>query len=155
MSECMGRSIFAIMKPVLYMFLFLPTGLLAQNVSGQLVVDSGIVYENFYKGGTTAMISYYSLSIDTMAQVDRKPISRAYIDTLSAILSGLKPKRHFQQKIGPGKYAKVYISGIPHRLAFIDNWAIIDFSCRPYKQIVVTKTKYANTFHSFIKNNWP
>jgi hypothetical protein len=133
---------------------FSATSLFAQNQNKQLLVDSGIVYNNFYAGGSTAAISNYSFFIDSITNVIITKISKNYLDTLSIIFSNIKQRKHFQQKIGPVKYARIYISGKDHRLVFIENWGIIDFSENPIKQLNIVDTKYKDIFQRFIEFYW-
>ena len=142
------------MKTLFYSFVFLSTSLLAQKPSRQIIVDSGIVYQNYHSGLTTNHVANTSASIDSIPEAIKKPISKKYLDTLSIILTNLKHARHFQQKLGWTNYAKVYINGIPYRLAFFDNWAIIDFTTIPHRQIVIKNTKYTEIYKRFILNNW-
>ena len=142
------------MKIVIHLLLFFSTSILAQKSSRQIVVDSGFVYKNYHSGLTTAHLAYTSICIDTINKVTKTPISKMYLDTLSTILTELKHERHLQQKMGRTNYSKVYIKGIAYRLAFFDEWGILDVTKKPYKQIVIRDTNYADIYRRFILNNW-
>lgn len=133
---------------------FLITSVFSQKAPHKITTDSGTVYLGFYTGGTTMAIAYYSNRIDSMPNVTKKPMSKPYLDTLSLILSNVKAQRHYQQKIGPARYSKIYVQGTPRKLAFFSGWTILDYTNRRIYQTVVRGTKYEEMLRRFVENNW-
>lgn len=112
--------------------MFLVVGVFAYSANGQTkgrkFADSAMVYKGFSIGGTTANIHNYSKAVDTMDTVIKSQLSNKYLDTLNLLLNSVKPKRHFQQKIGPSYYAAFSRDRRLHRIAIIKGFGIIDLT---------------------------
>ena len=116
-----------------------------------VTIDSGIAYQKFHWGGTTSGIGHYSVVIDTMQSVKKVAITRTDLDSLGLLLSDIKSKKHFQRKLGPCSYIKLYINAEAHRIAIFDSRFMIDMTKR--RDYVITKPNDTVFMSSFLKRN--
>ena len=116
-----------------------------------ITIDSGIVYQKFHSGGTTSGIGYYSIVIDTMQSVNKVAITRTDLDSLGLLLSNVKLKKHFQRKLGPCSYIKLYINAKAHSIAIFDSRFMIDMTKR--REYVFTNPNDTVFLSNFLKRN--
>lgn len=131
---------------ILVFLLAITSTSLAQQTS--LVADTAYIYKGFKQGGSTNSISNHSHKLDTMANVQKVMLTKEALDTLNFLLGQARPKKHFQQKIGPSFYAEIVKNGSKHRIAIISEWAIIDLTTK--RQYVFRDTPYADIFNRFV-----
>jgi hypothetical protein len=117
-------------------------------------LDSGVFYSGKLYGGSTNAIRMVSRHADSIPEVIKTHFLTASLDTISLLLSAVKRQRHFQQKIGKAKYAKVYHGGHSMHLAFIPGWAILHFDGQRNYQYVIRGTPYEKTFDRLVNTNW-
>jgi hypothetical protein len=142
------------MKLIFVMILVL--GIMAYSANGQIkgrkFADSAMVYKGFGMGGTTASLHNYSKAVDTMGSVIKSPLSNQYLDTLNLLLNSVKPKRHFQQKIGPSYYAAFSKDRQLHRIAVIEGFGIIDLTSN--LEYSLRGTPFIRIFNRLIEDNY-
>ncbi len=127
----------------------------AQSGPNRVILDSGIIYPKMRSGGSTTGVRMYSRLADSIPGTVRVNLSPAALDTLSVLLSDIKRQRHFQKKIGPARYAKVYSKGRVLHLAIIPGWGILFFDQNRNYQYLIRNTRHAVALDHFIKSNWP
>lgn len=133
--------------------LLLSFAIISFNAYGQgRFADAAFVYKGFNAVGTTAGMRLYSKAVDTLQSVTKSQLDAASLDTLNFLLSRVKAKRHFQQKLGRGIYASVIKDGNARRIVIFPDWAIIDVAQQ--KQYVFRGTPYAGIFHRFVERNF-
>jgi thiol-disulfide isomerase/thioredoxin len=114
--------------------------------------DTAFVYKGFDLGGTTINLWFYSKAVDTIKNITKIQLNGQSTDTLNFLIRHIKPKRHFQQKVGRSFYASIIKDGQERRIAIVPNWAIIDLENKI--QYVFKDTPYAEIYSRFVDKNY-
>ena len=114
--------------------------------------DTVFIFKGFGSGGTTASLWFYSKAVDTMSNVARIQLNTQYLDTLNFLVGQVKPKKHFQQKVGPSFYASITKNSQERRIAIVPGWGIIDL--RNKKQYAFRDTPYSEIYNRFVDKNY-
>ena len=110
--------------------------------------DIVVIFKGLGSGGSTASLWFYSKAADTMSSVSRVQLSTQYLDTLIFLVAQVKPKRHFQQKVGSSFYASIIKDGQERRIAIVPGWGIIDLKKK--KQYAFRGTPYFEIYNRFV-----
>ncbi len=139
------------MKILLIGFLVISCNAFAQNSKStlkQLFADTIYVYKGYITGGTTSNLQIASYRVDSILNVQKVMLDQAAVDTLNFLISQIKPKRHFQTKVGPSYYAKVISDHKIINVAFLDEVGFIDLTNR--RQYFFVHTPFEATYKRFV-----
>ena len=114
--------------------------------------DTLFIYKGFGRGGTTASLWFYSKAVDTISTISKTQLNASSVDTLNYLITKVKSKRHFQQKVGPSFYASITRDGKERRIAVVPNWGIIDLANK--RQYVFRDTPYSAIYNRFVDESY-
>ena len=118
----------------------------------KIFADAAYIFKGLNYGGSTASLWYYSKAVDTAQNVTKIQLNKNWLDTLNYLVSQVKSKKHYQQKVGPSFYASIIKDGQERRLAIVAGWAIIDL--RNKRQYVFRDTPYFEIYRRFVDRNY-
>jgi|JI10StandDraft_1071094.scaffolds.fasta_scaffold11625_7 hypothetical protein len=136
------------MTRLLLIFSFALSTIIAK---GQLKADSLTIYKNFKGRGTTANLWRYQHDADSL-KIELQKISNVDFATIKELFSGLKLKKHVQQKHGGELFLGfLYLNGQKYKCAINSRSSYTHFvNLTDHKHLMLQDSVQASKIHAIL-----